>query len=285
MATHIDTIIAEIKSSLKQYDNSQLIDDLSLYDHTFKALRKFGNLITSRFEIVADVKDGKAELPKNFSSLRFAIKCDSGWVESDLETDVLQNSYFWKERVEKTNDWNRCEDCRKEYSEKVITEKIYFHNKETRFCYKNPIYLKLGKHINKDFYSSDCLNKKVKNCPYEITINGKTLYANFSEGKIVIQYYGFEIDEDGKPYIPETPQERLETYLTYHLKRKIFEDIWLNSDDSGIESKIQYLLSQEQQELSLALTDIKAATLTLKGFYDLEKQNKRREQSFEYPII
>lgn len=279
---HIDTIIAEVKNSLKQYDAAQLIDELSIIDNTFKALRKFGDLITNEYEIVVPVRDGKGVLPKNFSTLVFAIKCDKGWVDSDLEQDILQNSFFWKERTEKTDTWNECKDCSKEHSEKTIVEKIYFRDKETRFCYKNPTLLKLNKYSKKDFISKNCLNKTVKNCPYEISINNTTLYTNFKEGEVFIKYHGFELDENGKPFIPETPQERLETYLTYHLKRKIFEDIWLGGDDTGIENKIQYLLAQEREELTLALTDIKAATMTLEGFKRIERNNKRRTTVFEY---
>lgn len=285
MATHIDTLIAEVRNSLKQYDSAQLIDDLSIYNWTFSALKKFGNLITSEHQVVIDVEKSLAKLPDNFYSLKKAIKCDSGWYESELEEDVLQGSYFWKERTEKADTWNRCTDCEKEFTEKTVVEKIYFRNKETKFCYKNPIYLKLGKHINKDFYSKDCANKYVKNCPYEITINNKTLYTNFDCGKIFIEYYGLELDTDGKPYIPETPQDRLETYLTYHIKRKIYEDVYLNSDDTGIEGKIQYLLAQEQSEFSLALTDIKAATLTYGGFAKVAKINRLRTATYNYPIV
>jgi len=279
--TSFDSIVAEIKNSLKQYDTANLIDELSLIDWTFKALRPFGNLITVKNEAVVSIIDGKGVLPANFESLRYATLYDKGWVESELSTDELQKSYFWKERTEHTNDWNVCGDCVKNYSEKTIVEKIYLHNKETRFHYKNPRYLKLSRHTNKDAYMRGCQNTKIES-PFEITINNKMLHTNFKEGEVFILYYGLELDEEGKPYIPQSPHERLENYLTYHLKRKIFETIWMNSDDTGIEGKIQYLLSQEQAQFTLALTDVKASTLTMKGFYNIEQMNKKRTAVFEY---
>jgi len=284
MATHIDTIIEEVRNSLKQYDAANVLDTLSMYDWTFKALKRFGNLITTIHEKVVDIEDGKGNLPSNFQSLKSAIKIEPSYVSSELDNDVLQTAYFWKERVEKSNKWNHCKDCEKEYTEKTIVEKLYLHDKPTSFHYKNPTYLKLGRHVNKDPYAQDCDNKKVHSSPYEITINQNTIYTNFKEGSIFVRYYGFEMDDAGKPYIPESPHERLETFLTYHLKRKIFEDLWLNSDDAGIENKIQYLLSQENTEFRLALSDVKAASMTLGGFYKLAQQNKQRTTIFEYPI-
>lgn len=279
---HIDTLITEIKNSLKQYDVSGQIDDLSIYDWTFSALRRFGNLITTKHNTVVTITDGRGKLPDNFESLKYATLCDKGWAETNLQHDVLQKTYFWKERTERSGAWETCSDnCNTGYQEKTIVEKFFLHDQPVKFHYKNPRYLKLSRHTNKDSYVRGCQNLKIQS-PHEITINKKTVYTNFKCGELLIEYYGFEVDEEGRPYIPETPQARLETFLTYHIKRKIFEDLWLNSDDENIQNKIQYLLSQEQAEFTLALTDVKAATLTMKAFYNLEKMNKKRTAVFEY---
>ena len=283
MAIHADTVIAEIRNSLKQYDTSGLIDDYSLYNYIFSALRKFGNLITTKHEIIIPVRNKRATLPSNFESIQSAMKADKGWVESEIEQDHLQQTYFWKERTEKNNTWNRCQNCSKEYGEKVIVEKIYLHEKETKFCYTNPCYLRISKHTKKDLISKDC-NILSNNSPYEITINDKTVHTNFEQGELFIKFYGFEVDEQGKPYIPQSPHEHLETYITYFLKRKIFEDIWLNSDDTSIEGKIQYLMMQEKAEFDYAMSDVKADSLTFKGFAKLERMNKKRTATFEYSL-
>lgn len=281
MPTHIDTVIAEVRNSLKGLDTSGLIDDLTMYDLAFKALKRFGNLITTLHETVIRVQDGRAELPINFHNLKVALKCDRSHYSTDCEKDELQTSFMWKERTEKTDSWNECADCDKTYSEKTIIEKVYLHGKETRFSYKSPTLLKLGRHSNKNFVGTDCQNKSVKECPYEITINNRTLYANFTDGNIYIKYYGLETDDDGKPYIPETPFEGVEKYVRASLEMSIFKDLWLNGDDAGIENKLQFLVSQEDKALSFALLDAKAATLTLNGFKNLERQNKKRSSVFE----
>jgi len=283
---HIDSFIAEIKSSFKQYDTAALIDDTSITDWVYKALRRFGNLITTKQETLITVENGRAWLPRNFDSLDLAIKVDKSHIHTDLSTDVLQKALFWKERVEKIDSWNVCADCEKEYSEKTIVEKIYYSDRTVNLHYKNPTILKLKRHTSKDSYTRNCKNIYAES-PYEISIQGNILHTsqNFPDGEIFIRYYGFETDEEGKLYIPESPQERLETYLTYHVKRKILEDAWLNGDDENLQNKIQYTLNQENAEFSLALTDIKASTLTLGGFKNIERLNKRRTRVFEIPML
>ena len=279
--TSTDTLITEVKNSLKQYDSANLIDDLAIIDWIYKAMRRFGNLLTTKHETFITVVDGKAWLPKNFESLRYASKWDRHHVETPVAQDILQKSYFWKERTEKSTAWNVCKDCEKSYSEQTIVEKVFFHDQPVNFHYCHPQKLRLSRHTNKDMYERGCKNL-TEDSPYEITINNNIVYTNFKEGEIFIKYYGFELDEQNKPYIPQTPQERLETYLTYHIKRKIFENLWLNGDDENIQNKIQYLLAQEQAEFNLALTDIKAATLTIKGMLNMVHLNKQRTRVFEY---
>lgn len=277
----IDNLIAEVKNSLKQYDVSGQIDDLSIYSWVYSAMRRFGNLITTKHQKIITIRDGRGDLPDNFESLRYATLYDRGCAETEIGHDVLQQSYFWKERTSKQGSWETCNgDCNSGYKEKTIVEKYFLHEKPIKFHYKNPRYIKLSRHTKKEFYERGCKNLKI-NSPHEITINRQTIYANFTQGELFIEYYGFEVDDEGKPYIPQTPHERLETYLTYHIKRKIFEELYLNSDDENIQGKINYLLAQEQAEFSLALTDVKAATLTMKGFYNLEKLNRKRTAVFE----
>lgn len=283
MSIHADTIIQEVRTELKSYDASGVLpDDLTMYDMIFKCLKRFGNLIMTLNEAVVQVENGKGTLPSNFNNLNLALKMDKSHFCTDMSKDELQTAYFWKERIEKSTDWNTCADCEQRFTEKTIVEKVYLRGKESRFHYSNPVKLKLGKHVNRDAIAGDCLNKAVTNCPHEITINNNTLYANFSSGTVFVRYYGVETDEDGKPYIPETPMERLENYVRYHLKLKLFELMWLNGDDTDIITKIQYLTGQESTAFMEAKADIKAAGLTLKGFAKINRKNKLRSTTFEY---
>lgn len=283
MATHIDTIIAEVRNSLSSYSASGLIDDLSIYDWTFKVLRSFGAQLMVKHDTVVQIKDGVGKLPAGFGYLDLAMKCDSGWMESDLQDDVLQSSFFWKERIEKTDSWNGCKtDCDKRTSEKTITEKIYFHGAETRFNYINPTMLKLGKHIKKDYFNSGCKNLYIKESPYEITINETTLYTNFKSGNVFIRYYGLETDEQGKPYVPNTPLNHLEDFLIIHIKRKIFYDMWLNGDEAGIENKLNSLKQEEREQRTLAEKDVKSKDFSIESLLKVQRLNRRKSMSAEY---
>jgi len=278
-----DTFITEIRNSLKQYDTAGLIDEYSIIDWIYSGLRQFGNLITTKTEAVVDIVDGKGQLPQNFESLDYAILCEPSCVESEYGRDYLQQAYFWKERVEKSDAWNKCGDCEKNYSEKTIVEKHYYHEKPVKMHYKNPQPLKLSRFTKKDYYARGCRNLK-QDCKNEITLNNKIIYTNFSEGSVYMIYYGFETDED-KPIIPDTPQGKLQVYLKYYVQRNLFETIWLNSDDANLENKIQYLVAQERQEFARAMADARNATLTIGGFYNIERQARKNRAIFEAPFL
>ena len=51
--------LAEIKSSMKQYDSANLIDDISVHNWVVDALKRFGNLPTIQIEKVLEVKNKK----------------------------------------------------------------------------------------------------------------------------------------------------------------------------------------------------------------------------------
>lgn len=284
----IDSFIADIKSELSAYDSSGLIDDVSIYKWVMKAMLKFGANIMTLQDTVVNVKNSQALLPDNFYSLYVAYKCDKKgyYVKDKKHIDTLQQSYTWIERVERSNKWNTCEPCCSEKTDKTIIERIYHREAEAEFHYHKPVLLKLGRTMQRDRCHAKCRNMVVKDCPHEIIINGTTLFTNFSEGDVYVQYYGLPHSETGEIMIPETPKGELETYLEYHVKRKIFENIIANQDDSGASSLFQFYMQKEDMQLGLALTDAKFSTLTPNSFRRLKKINRTEMQRFElrFPI-
>lgn len=283
----LDSFIAEIKSDLYSYNKAGLISDIDIYKYVMRGLKKFGGTIMTLQDHVVEVSNGHGVLPSNFYSLYIAYKCDRKgyYVKEPKYVDTLQQSYMWVERVEKKNIWNSCDPCCKEESEKTIVEKMYFRDVEAEFHYHNPTILKLGKRTDFNSCHKDCRNRLVKDAPHEININGTTMYTNFNEGVVYLQYYGLPIDEEGRPYIPATAKGELETYLEYFVKRYLIEKLILNNDDINLRTMFQYYVQQENIQLGLALTEIKM--LTPNSYRRLKNLNRSTMLKYEcmFPIM
>ena len=252
--------LAEIKSSMKQYDSANLIDDVSVHNWVVDALKRFGNLPTIQIEKVLEVKNKKVKLPDGFKSLKLAVKCEPYVYDCDDKgRDILQNTYFYKTIESSESSWNFCNPCCVEEKESCIVEKLYFHNGgKANLYYKNPQWLKLTSYLKRDICTKDCPNLKIKSSKYEISINNKTLYTNFSKGSIYIIYNGFEEDDEGFVIIPDTNQGWLKQYIEYNVKRRIIEEILGNSDNSTNEvSLYQIYQTNESQSFSNAKTELK----------------------------
>lgn len=272
----LDNLIAEIEEDFSQYKSAGLIDRASLYRWANIALKNFGQSICSIQETVITVEKGFAPLPKNFFSLHLAVKCSyKGWQAKEEDIPILQNTLVWKERVEKQITYNQCNPCCKEVGEVEVTENYYFNDKTFTVAYDNFMPLRLAKGINRDSCANSCVNKIFNKAEHEINIQNNTLYTNFTEGLVYMQYYGIEMDENGLPLVPQTPKAHVETYLEYHLKRRLLEKIMSNGDDVNAINLLKYYVDQERMSFPLAMADAKYQTLTPDSYRKLAMINKR----------
>lgn len=244
--------LMDIKSSLKQYDSANLIEDLSVYNWVIEGMNALGILPTIKIETVLKVKNNKASLPDGFKSLYSAVKCEpyKCVVEHDDPKHILQDFHFYKVRELKNEDWNFCNPCDIEETETCVVEKTYLYNNiQGSFYYNNlyPIKLNLTPHIKRTQCDIECKNLSIHDSPYEISINQKTLYTNFKDGNIFIIYNGYEEDDNGFVIIPETEENNILRYLTAYVKKKIIEELLINSDNTTNEQFLYQMFSQEEQ--------------------------------------
>lgn len=252
--------LADIKSALKQYDSANLIDEVDIYTWMVQGMRRFGNLPTIQIEKSLEVKNRKVALPEGFKSLRMALKCEPDRYECDEKGyDVLQDFYFYKTWETNQTEYSICEPCESTEKQTCVVEKVYFHNGgKAHFYYKKPEWLKLVSYTKKDIDLTGCFNLKVKESPYEISINNKTLYTNFNSGVIYMIYNGFPEDDEGFVEIPETNNGNLEMYLKYYVQRNFIEQLITNSDNTTNEAQLyQIFNTNELQYYSLAKTEMK----------------------------
>ena len=246
-----DQFLAEIKGSLKQYNSAGLIDDMDVYSYLIDALNELSILPTIRIETVLNVKNNTAKLPDGFKSMYLALKCEPYKVAIDEpEPDVLQDFYFYKVRELKNEDWNFCNPCEITESDTCVVEKTYLHNNvRANFYYKNlePLSLKMTSHVKRTSCDKDSPNLSIKNTPHEISVNNKTIYANFKEGKIFMIYNGYEHDEDGFIIIPEE-SENIMKYLKASVKKNLMLNFMENSDATSNENTLYTLYATDEDK-------------------------------------
>ena len=279
-----EEITAEITTALKQYEESGLVDPISIDQWIRNAMREFGGNFMIGSDYYIKIENSKGDLPLNFYSLVNAIKCDEKAYSATQEGKKhLQSSLFYKERLEQityfTNDTNtpiiEGEDC------KLIKEDIYFEDKSPKatIWYGNFQPLKLIKHYKKVPCETGCPNLRLA-CTNEFSINGTKVHTNFEKGTIYINYKGFPEDETGGLIIPEIQRNKLIDYIKYTCIRRTLEAIFLSGDDGNVQQKLQYFRQLENENYLLAKNDSFAEGS--KGWEKLIKSQNRYHNNLKY---
>lgn len=283
MYSNVEGLIAQIKSDLSKYSDAGLIDDTSLYRDISLGLKRFGNDIMVMQETMVQVEQGYGSLPESFFSLSAAYLCNpAGYINKDkVEQDSLINSVMYRERTINTRVWNECDASCATVTENIVRENLYYNGNNVQFLYSNPTLLSLGKSFKKSNCHANCRNKIVRDNPNEIVIINYKLQANFNEGYIYMQYYGLPVDEDGNIEIPDTPNGHLETYLEYHLKRRLAERLMGNNDAQGLQNLYQVYSQQESIALKNASTELKMSKLKPSTFQKMKRLNQLESLQYE----
>lgn len=277
--------IAQLTTDLKQYDESNLIDYRSVKLWIKNKLKRFGNNIMTQTDEVIKVENGRAKLPENFWQLYLAVKCDpKGYSIEEGNKESLIMSTTYKIRVENEEVWNNQVEGHVGKDYKSIVEKVVVTGGVVvNYHYHNPSVLRLTKGMKKESCYKTCKNLQDKytySSPWEINIVNDYIQTNFKTGYIYIQYLALPTDEDGDLIIPDTPNGHLETYLEYHCKAKLLENLMGNGDDNSIANMYQLYSAKEREYLSLALTETKF--LGLSHDWDKKMRNSMRRDTLRY---
>lgn len=286
MAIHIESIIEEVKSDLNKYADAGLIDVNSLYRDAVKGLKRFGNDVMTLQETMIDLRNGQHTLDMSFYSLYLAYLCEpDGFIKtcSDVEQHTLLDSLVYKERTEKTTQWNECDPCCETIEEKVIRENIFIAGKPSaQFRYTRPTLLTLGNGLLKSSSCHrDCRNRLCRDNPNQIDIIERTLQANFEKGHIYMQYYGLLKSDDDTIAIPDTPNGTVETFIEYHLKVKLAERLIANSDAQGLSQIYPIWARREEQAFGNAKAELKMIKLSPRSFKRLAQANRLESLQYE----
>jgi hypothetical protein len=277
------TFLAELKSDFQRDFVAGLIDDQSVAKWVIEAMSRFGENLMTLQDTVVYIERGEGTIPDNFRSLLVAAKCEAGCVSYEEESkDILYDSKFFINRVERGVCWDTCTPECQTCTETSIVENYYFKDTLAKFHYNQPTLLKLGKRMKRSACAKDCRNKLVRQAPYEINIHGTTLTANFSDGIVYMQYYGLEMDEDGYPIIPDMFNHDLNEFLEYHVKAKIYERKVANKDEAAF-NMLNYFNEKARFHEGLALTSVRMANITPRSYKRLQAIN--RTETLKYELL
>lgn len=231
--SNVNAIISEVKTRLKKYDASGVLDEDLMYLDLITAMKAFGNDITILKDDVLEIKNGKAKLPKDFYALGGAMmmepfRCN----EHACENKVLVGlSYITNVKTVRDR-WDECGDCCHEITNEYHRKEHYISNSVKAYVdYKKVKWLKLGKTRDTKNYLRNMQTNWLPNEKDEIIILGNEVRTNFKEGSVYLYYRGFVTDEDGEIDIPDTPNMRLHTYLVQYLMNASITSLILNDEN------------------------------------------------------
>ena len=242
----LEQFTAEIETSLSNFAESNDIDRLSIKTWVIQALRKFGKNICEKNETVVEVKNSRALLPEAFKSLTFAVKVKTKpFTEEETKQLVLERKYIENEA--------QFDPLTQEYvinycSTKIVTEKVYSNIEPTKF-YGYEL-LALSPHINKDTVDSKCFNlhPSIASKPNEISINARTMSANFKEGYIFLRYNSLP-QVDNEIAIPVLTTGDIYNFIFQMVKVNIIESLILNNKNPAGATQLYQVLKAELRDL------------------------------------
>lgn len=222
-----EQFVAEIEVVFSSYAESNDIDKQSIKTWLIQALRKFGKNICEKNEAIVEIKNSRALLPENFKSLTMALKV---FTEEDIEEKKEGEFITKRQFIENPAIWDSViQDYVVNYCEtKIVTEKIFARRQHHRVC--DMQILSLGEYMNKETIDVDCVNicPSIRNQnPNVITINNRTLNANFKEGLVYLQYNSLP-SIDGEIALPIITTGDIYNYLENHIKARITESLIAN---------------------------------------------------------
>jgi hypothetical protein len=239
-------MIASIQEDLASYDANNQIDPGRWYPWIRKVIDDLGVACFEYKHALVYIKDYKGKVECDFQVLESAFwvkeECHGGQVPGRGPIHYQGKSIIWDDTT--TSCATRvpsCEGC--DFgtcsidTANEVTVREYVQG--LPYTYYMPITWPLA--VNRRVAKSWCLPHSIcfgSHSLQEISIEKGEIFTNFCDGLILLNYYAYPMDENGLPMIPRNP--KVELAIEQYIKWKIFETMWTNNDDAGIERKMQY---------------------------------------------
>lgn len=262
-------LLASVSLDLRLYDASGYIGESTVIKVIHKCNDKLGVKLHKSKQCLIDIKDYKGNLPDDFwkaelifgtylSEISTTLPLIPGnIVEYTTDPCGVEGGTIVNNLKVKYSDSNNACVWAIKYPE---TEKI------TTITNIIPLTMKQGCKQNSTYY---CPNSSGQ---YSIDIDDNVVTTNFKEGQIFLCYLGLMEDDKGNVLIPFHPL--LNDYYEYSVKEKLFEDIFLNSEDD-VEKKLQYV-TMKRKEAYLDAWQFSGTP----EYREIEKYDEKRVKDF-----
>lgn len=263
-------VLNSVKSDLHLFDNNGMILEDRLLKIIYRCNEKLGLKLNKSKQVLLEVKNGKADLPADFYKIEMIFATAVTKIPNNLQLVP-------GERVEYTT----CPP--KDNSPLIRIDKLGCKDvcSNEIFIVRQP---KIQREIEiKTFIPLSMSRRCVDSCAtyspnaktnseFAIDLEDDIIKTSFNEGQIFMCYIGTLEDEEGLPMIPFHPL--LNNYYEWSLKKKILEDIFMNSE-ADVTNKLQYATQQ--------LSDAYIEAWQFTGYpehRELETNQKRYEMNF-----
>lgn len=265
-----DDVLNSVKSDLHLFDNNALILEDRLLKVVYHCNEKLGLRLNKSKQILLEVKNGKAELPQDFYKIEMIFATCVTKVPNHLQ--LIPGN-----KVEYTT-------CPAQYKgPMVVIDKMGCKDVccNEMFIVRQP---QIQREIEVKTFIPLAMSKRCGNLcasysphsnrhsEYSIDLEDNIVRTNFQEGQLFLCYIGTLEDEDGLPMIPFHPL--LNEYYEWSLKKKILEDVFMNSE-ADVDKKLQYA----NQMLKDAYLEAWQFT-GYPEFRELENNHKKYSQDF-----
>lgn len=230
-----EEIYSKVRRDLKSFVGANLIDEGEFPIYTAEVLSELGISTAKECEAVLEISDCKTKVPKGLQEIDAIYKCtplkSSKTIWRGQGTNIIKQDVTC-EVLGITEGCNILCSSNERIIQKITTQ-VFINDSCESMDYINPVLLRLSPNV-KSKCSTNCMNL-ISSAPFEISIDDGWFKTNFDNDCIYIQYYGFPLDCDGRPMIPNIHQVKkaIEMYIKY----QILLSFWYNSDVADIQNK------------------------------------------------
>jgi len=228
-----DELMASVKSDLPLYADNNLINDRTVIKTIRTVNADLGLRIYGTKDCILDVKDYKADLPKDFLkgiTLFMIFEESAGLLSGGIHGTSIRE-YSREELISKNipvvtdgcvSSCGECSWFTRSYSQKELiydrVEQVTLTNNSFQHFY--------------DGCPAISFNGKSQ---YQVDLNSETLHTNVSKGTIYLSYVSDLVNENGELLILDHPISN--DYYEWAAKVKILEDLYYNSE-ADVERKL-----------------------------------------------